>query len=117
MNVFHTLTQIFLTMKKLFAILALLISSQLVMASPTNGNDPKNEKTELTAEQAERLAEMETRVSEIKAMDFSTMSKDEVKEVRAELKAMKAEARATGNGVYLSVGAVIIILLILILLT
>jgi hypothetical protein len=105
------------TMKKLFAILAIMISSQFAIAVPADNSDPKADKTELTAEQAERLVEIEDRVAEIKAMDFSTMSKNEIKDVRAELKEMKAEARATGNGVYISVGAIIIIILVLILLT
>jgi hypothetical protein len=105
------------TMKKLFAILAIMISSQFAIAVPADNSDPKADKTELTAEQAERLVEIEDRVAEIKAIDFSTMSKNEIKDVRAELKEMKAEARAMGNGVYISVGAIIIILLVLILLT
>lgn len=57
------------------------------------------------------------RVDEIKAMDFSTMEKAEKKAVRSELKEIKKEAKDLGGGVYLSVGAIIIILLILILLT
>jgi len=105
------------TMKKLFAILAIMISSQFAIAVPADNSDPKADKIELTAEQAERLVEIEDRVAEIKAIDFSTMSKNEIKDVRAELKEMKAEARAMGNGVYISVGAIIIIILILILLT
>jgi hypothetical protein len=77
----------------------------------------KADKTELIPEQSERLVEIEDRVAEIKAIDFSTMSKNEIKDVRAELKEMKAEARAMGSGVYISVGAIIIIVLVLILLT
>jgi hypothetical protein len=50
-------------------------------------------------------------------MDFADMSKAERNEVKSELKEMRAEAKALGNGVYISVGAIIIILLILILLT
>lgn len=106
-------------MKKVFAIFALFLSAQLVMAGPANDNDTKNKKggTELTEAQKERLAEIETRVEEIKAMDFSTMSKEEKKDVRMELKDMKEEAKRAGGGVYISVGAIIIILLILILVT
>jgi hypothetical protein len=72
---------------------------------------------ELTEAQKERLAEIQTRVDEIKAMDFSDMSKDEIKDVRMELKDMKEEAKRASGGVYISVGAIIIILLLLILLT
>ncbi|ERM80208.1 hypothetical protein P872_14120, partial [Rhodonellum psychrophilum GCM71 = DSM 17998] len=75
------------------------------------------EKTELTAEQLVRVGEIESRVAEIKSMDFSEMSKAEKNSVKTELKEMNKEARALNNGVYLSVGAIIVILLIVILLT
>ncbi|TXE14652.1 hypothetical protein [Algoriphagus aquimarinus] len=104
-------------MKKLFAILALVFSANMLFAAPANDENSKKEKTELTEAQKERLVEIEARVDEIKSMDFSTMSKDEKKDVRMELKDMKEEAKRAGSGVYISVGAIIIILLILILLT
>lgn len=104
-------------MKKLFAILALVFSAHMLVAAPANDDNSKKEKTELTEAQKERLAEIQTRVDEIKAMDFSEMSKEEIKDVRSELKDMKEEAKRAGGGVYISVGAIIIILLLLILLT
>lgn len=55
------------------------------------------------------------RVEEIKAMDKDALSRTEKKELRKELKGIKKEMRAAGNGIYLSVGAIIIILLLLIL--
>lgn len=84
-------------------------------AADAKGN--KEGKEELTAEQKVRLAEIESRVSEIKSMDLADLSNEERKEVRNELKEMKAEARQLGGGVYLSIGAIIIIILLLILLT
>ena len=104
-------------MKKLLAIFALFLSVQFVQAAPSNDNDSKKEKTELTEAQKQRAAEMQARLDEIKAMDFKSMTKEEKKEVRNELKDMRVEAKAAGNGVYISVGAIIIILLLLILLT
>ena len=79
--------------------------------------EEKKEKPELTAEQQLRLEEIQTRLAEIKAMDFSEMSKNELKEVKVELKELKKEAKQNGGGIYLSVGAIIIILLVLILIT
>ncbi len=102
-------------MKKTLLLFFLLISGPMAMAGPGDKSDPNKDKTELTEAQQIRLAEMEARVEEIKAMDFSGMSKDEIKEIRSELKAMKEEASENGKGLYLSVGAIIIILLILIL--
>ncbi|MCH7414878.1 hypothetical protein MM213_15365 [Belliella sp. R4-6] len=103
-------------MKKIAYFLSIVF---LFMAfAPTAiAKDSKKEKEVLTAEQQERLDEINLRVEEIKSLDFADMTKAERKEVRKELKEMKVEAKEMGNGVYLSVGAIIIILLILILLT
>ncbi|WP_460544785.1 hypothetical protein [Echinicola sediminis] len=84
------------------------------MAEPVK---KEKEDTELTPKEEARLEEMKSRVEEIKSMDFSSMSKEERKEVRDELRGIKKEAKTMGEGVYLSVGAIIIILLILILVT
>ena len=77
----------------------------------------KKGKPELTAEQELRLEEIQTRLAEIKALDFGEMSKSDLKEVKVELKEMKKEAKQNGGGIYLSVGAIIVILLVLILVT
>ncbi len=102
-------------MKKLIAIFALFISIQFIQAEPINKKDSKNDNTELTEAQKIRVEEMKQRLDEIKTMDFKSMSKDEIKDIRSELKEMKEEAKADGKGVYLSVGAIIIIILLLIL--
>jgi hypothetical protein len=101
-------------MKKLLILLVLVFSMQGLTAA-TDSN-PNSKKPELTEAQKIRVKEMENRLNEIKAMDFKSMSKGEIRDVKVEMKEMKAEARATGNGVYLSIGAVIIIILLLILL-
>jgi cytochrome c-type biogenesis protein CcmH/NrfG len=71
----------------------------------------------LTEEQKlARVEEIKLRVAEIKAMDRSNMTKAERKELKQELKGLNKEAQAMGSGgVYLSVGAIIIIILVLIL--
>jgi hypothetical protein len=69
------------------------------------------------------------RVEAIKAMDFSTLSSAEKKELRKELRTIKSDLKensksdansnstaVTNGGIYLSVGAIIIIILLLILL-
>jgi hypothetical protein len=55
------------------------------------------------------------RLDEIKAMDMSTMNSSEKKDLRKEVRTIKSELMAVGGGVYLSVGALIIIILLLIL--
>jgi hypothetical protein len=59
---------------------------------------------------------MLNRLDEIKAMDKSSMTSIEKKELRKEVREIKSSLRASNNGVYLSVGAIIIIILLLILL-
>lgn len=59
---------------------------------------------------------MLNRLDEIKEMDKSKLSSSEKKELRKEVRSIKKYMRSTGNGVYLSIGAIIIIVLLLILL-
>lgn len=74
--------------------------------------------TEITKEpeNATRSAVLLYRLEQIKAMDKSGLSSLEKKELRKEVKAIKSEFKATSGGVYLSVGAILIIILLLILL-
>ncbi|MEQ9302242.1 MAG: hypothetical protein RIF33_26920 [Cyclobacteriaceae bacterium] len=68
-------------------------------------------------EVAERVKMLESRVQEINAMDMSSMTRTEKREVKKELREIQKENKTMGgSGVYLSVGAIIIILLLLILL-
>lgn len=57
------------------------------------------------------------RLTEIKEMDRSNMSSAEKKALRKEVRSIKSELREqAGGGVYLSVGALLIVVLLLILL-
>jgi hypothetical protein len=56
------------------------------------------------------------RLEEIKKMDKSNLNSSEKKELRKEVRTIKKTLKSTGNGVYLSIGAIIIIILLLILL-
>lgn len=100
-------------MKKLHYFLMILMLSLItipthMMAAEKNPATPK----EVPAE----VKTMLNRLEEIKAMDKSTLNSSEKKELRKEVKEIKHNLRSTGNGVYLSVGAIIIIILLLILL-
>jgi predicted PurR-regulated permease PerM len=75
---------------------------------PTSSNNPK----EIPAEVKVLL----NRLEEIKKMDKSNLSSTEKKELRKEVRIIKSTLKSTGNGVYLSIGAIIIIILLLILL-
>ncbi|WP_143959348.1 hypothetical protein [Litoribacter populi] len=104
-------------MKKIAYFLSVLFLMTAFVPAAVGAPTKDKEKKEMTAAEKERLVEIEDRVEEIKAMDFSDMSKEERKDVRKELKEMNKEAKQLSGGVYISVGAIIIILLLLILLT
>ncbi|MGM5471309.1 hypothetical protein ACS386_13610 [Flavobacteriaceae bacterium LMO-SS05] len=55
------------------------------------------------------------RLEEIKDMDKSALSRLEKKSLRKEVRDLKKDVRASNNGLYISAGAIIIILLILLL--
>jgi hypothetical protein len=57
-----------------------------------------------------------SRLNEIKEMDKSSLTSGEKKQLRQETRAIKKNLREIGQGVYLSVGAIVIIILLLILL-
>lgn len=105
-------------MKKAKIYLMMLIISTSLMpnmmlgASGDNSNLVANDPKEIPAEVKVQLERLE----EIKAIDRSTLSSSERKALRKEVRAIKTNLVKTGNGVYLSVGAIIIIVLLLILL-
>lgn len=90
----------------LVALLTLVAS----MATPVFAATPKEPIEKLDAAQA---AKLENRLHEIKAMDLSSMTRKEKRTLRKEVKSI--ERQMSGGGVYVSVGALIIIILLLIL--
>lgn len=56
------------------------------------------------------------RLNEIKAMDKSNMTSSEKRQLRKEVRTLKTNLAGLSGGVYLSVGAIILIVLLLILL-
>jgi uncharacterized protein (DUF885 family) len=100
-------------------IMALLLTITVTNTSAaiTYDKRPKKEKVaDMTEEQKRaRLEEMKSRVNEIKAIDRSTLTKADRKALKKELREMNKEARIMKGGIYLSVGAIIIIILVLIL--
>jgi len=105
-------------MKKIayFLSLMFLMTAFAPVAIASDNVKDKN-KTELSEADQERLTEIEARVDEIKSIDFSGLEKEERRALKKELKEMNKEAKQLSGGVYISVGAIILILLLLILLT
>lgn len=96
----------------MMTVLSLSVFPSAIFAAEKNETVVATNANEVPAE----VKVMLTRLEEIKAMDKSSMKSSEKKELRKEVRTIKAELKATGNGVYFSVGAIIIIILLLILL-
>ena len=67
------------------------------------------------AEAAEAKALL-LRLNEINAMDKSTLGSPEKKQLRKEVRSIKSQLNQLGGGVYISVGALILIIVLLIIL-
>ena len=100
--------------KKTITILLFCLLTSTVMPAfagePIPGTPTEKTTSELLSQQAIN------RIYEIRNMDRSAMTSSEKKELRKELRHLKKEVREKKNGIYLSVGAIIIIGLLLILL-
>lgn len=104
-------------MKKLPLYLMMIVLSLSVV--PTSMSAKEKDPIAITANPKEVPAEvkiMVNRLEEIKAMDKSSMTRVEKKELRKEVREIKANLKSSNSGIYLSVGAIIIIVLLLILL-
>ncbi|MEM8895196.1 MAG: hypothetical protein AAGC88_11510 [Bacteroidota bacterium] len=105
---------------KLIAIALFAVAASLGHQSTAAEITPMNKK-QLQAlsetEVKERLEQLESRVQEINAMDLSSLTKAEKRDIKKELREIKKQDEFLSGGVYLSVGAIIIIILLLILLT
>lgn len=102
-----------------FFMLLLLVVTTVTEAAPSS-IDPGRSKKEIAAmtpaEKEARIAAITKRVEAIRAMDRSALNKTEKKELRKELRSLNKEAKIVGKGgIYLSVGAILVIILILIL--
>lgn len=89
-----------------------LIPLQLNAATKT---EPSSVPAPKPVESAEVKA-LELRLNEINAMDKSKMNSAEKKTIRKEVKTINHKMHDIGGGVYLSVGAIILIVILLIVL-
>ena len=98
-------------------VLTLFISINANAATPsaTTENPAKISKKEKLMASEEGKAIL-SRLEEIKGMDKSEMTAKEKRELRKEVRTLKAQAAQIGGGVYISAGALIVILLLILLL-
>lgn len=105
-----------MTTKKLFRLLPLALllaiavpaNSVIVAPNPVHGNS-------IPATEDPRAQQLLQRLENIRDMNKSGLTRSEKKELRKEVKEIKKEMKAIKGGVYLSVGAIIIVILLLIL--
>lgn len=91
---------------------AIALACLMAMANPVWAASDNN-----IAESKEATAiQLQNRLEEIKALDKHELSREEKKALRREVKEIKKELAAISGGVYLSIGAIILIALLLILL-
>lgn len=117
MQFYTCITKTINKMKKIT--LSFMIVMLSLIAFPTASFAVSNSSTVNTTVPTEVPAKVQAlfdRLDDIKKIDKSEMTRFEKKALRKEVRAIKAELRTTNNGVYLSIGAIIIIVLVLILL-
>ena len=90
-----------------------MLIGMLTIATPAFCNSVTLPPTE-TADQ--KVIRLQNRLEEIRSMDSKELTREEKKALRGEVKAIKKEMAEISGGVYLSVGAIILIALLLILL-
>lgn len=100
-----------LTLSAIALFLFLAIAPSQLSASTTE----RISLTETKALVEPRSASLQARLDELKTMDKSDMSFSEKRQLRKETRSIKKELAQLNGGVYLSVGAIIIIVLLLIL--
>ena len=106
-------------MKKLISlIISLTISLAVIAGDPIIPLDRKTVKNMNTDQREARVKVLENRLREIEAMDLKALEKSDKKEIKMEVKDINRDLKrhAISGGVYISVGAAIIIVLLLILL-
>jgi len=93
-------------------LMILMLSLGVFTAMNASEINPAPESTEIPAEVKVLL----DRLEEIKNMDRSELERAEKKALRKEVRAIKSQIRSTGNGIYITSGALIIILILIIIL-
>jgi hypothetical protein len=92
------------------ALLVFVLATSSPSMASSLGRHPYTEDTKSAATQ------LMNRLEEIKAMDKSELTTSEKKALRKEVKTIKKEMATMAGGIYLSIGAAILIVLLLILL-
>jgi hypothetical protein len=98
---------------RIFILTALVVGLFSVAPFQATGKEMPSKTPPMTAANMQILAQ---RVQEIREMDMSTLERSEKKELKSELREINKEIKRNGGGIYLSVGALLVVIILLILL-
>jgi hypothetical protein len=107
------------TYKGIILILLSSLSVQVTYANTINNNKQPIEIKGIISDEAkskERADTLLLRLNEIKSIDKSHLNRSEKKSLRKEVNTINKELVKTNGGIYLSVGAVLLVILLLIIL-
>lgn len=104
-------------MKKITVGLMTAFLSFTFIPTETQAASAKTEMATTSTSDAARAQALLNRVEEIRMMNKTNLSPAEKKELRKELRSVREQLRDIGGGVYISAGALIVILILLIILT
>lgn len=97
-------------LKVMLLVMMVTIVSPAFSVATTINSKPASETPE------QKLERLTKRIEEIKAMDKRSLTKAERKALKKEVRDIRDEAKALSGGVYISIGALLVIILLLILL-
>jgi hypothetical protein len=107
-------------MKKItFVVMAIFLSLTFYPGLSNAATSPKSEPVTAVVNNATDEAKvkvLEVRLNEIDKMDKSELNSSDKRALRKEVRSIKKQMNELGHGVYISVGAILIIVLLLIIL-
>ncbi len=105
-------------MKKIvFCVMAAILSMTfLPLQTNASTSEPATSLVDPVSSESAEVKLLELRLAEIKAMDRSELKSSEKKDLKKEVKSINHKLKEMGEGVYLSVGALILIAILLIVL-
>lgn len=101
--------------RKLVQSAAFLLLFSLSAAAQTSSVNTGLTSSPASTTDEPRASQLLNRLESIKSMDRSTLTRNERKDLRKEVKEIRKETKAASGGVYLSVGAILLVILVLIL--
>lgn len=104
-------------MKKITVGLMAAVLSFTFIPAETQAAGAKTEMAAGTTSDAARATVLLNRVEEIRVMNKTNLSPAEKNDLRKELRSIREQLKDIGGGVYISAGALIVILILLIILT